>query len=173
MGRKSFHAPLQQIVFFKYGCHTISHPSCISPNVTLTPLSQCWDLCLLVLKVAFVIVSIKRMAEWGYVISKAGHKRQCSFHLVLWNYTRVLNHLASSLTTLEPPHWVKAQTRPHWGNEGTIEKPENTGQLLLCQIQSSPDYRRPRDRTTQLSPSWTPDPKKPWDHKITATELCH
>lgn len=38
--RKSFHAPLQQTVFFKNGCHAISHPSCTSPSVALPPLSE-------------------------------------------------------------------------------------------------------------------------------------
>lgn len=106
-------SPLGQIVFSQNGCNTISHPSCTSYSVTLillpwglgsvSPLPESGQ--------ALVTVSTKReWQKWFYMTSKADHKRQCSFHLVLQNNcAKVLSRLVSSPTILQPPSWGKAQ----------------------------------------------------------------
>lgn len=149
-------------------------PHALLPMWPQHPSHTCWDLCLFALKAAFVIVSIKRVTEWGSVISKGGHKRRRHFHLVLWNYTRVLSRLACGPTTLEPPCWVKTQTRPHWRSEGTVEKSGNIGQLLLCQNFTRdpeaglPSYYYPAKPFLKTWPRETVR-----DHEITVAVLSH
>lgn len=173
--QKSFPCPTAtDCIFQKWLQHYLLSLMHFSQCDLNTPLIQCWDLCLFALKAAFVIVSIKRVTEWGSVISKGGHKRRRHFHLVLWNYTRVLNRLAYGPTTLEPPCWVKAQTRPHWRSEGTVEKPGNIGQLLLCQNFTRdpeaglPSYYYPAKPFLKTWPRETVR-----DHEITVAVLSH